>query len=78
MVEQLTLNQLVLGSSPSRGTIFFTGLYRDKNENGESHTLREQRPVFNRLPHRNREQVCPGKGSRFVGDIAETAIDFRL
>ena len=23
LVEQLTLNQLVLGSSPSRGTIFF-------------------------------------------------------
>jgi hypothetical protein len=25
LVEQLTLNQLVLGSSPSRGTTFFIG-----------------------------------------------------
>jgi hypothetical protein len=26
LVEQLTLNQLVLGSSPSRGTIFLKGM----------------------------------------------------
>jgi hypothetical protein len=33
MVEQLTLNQLVLGSSPSRGTIsFFTTFFKNSPE----------------------------------------------
>ena len=39
MVEQLTLNQLVLGSSPSRGTIsFFTTFFKNNRAQKVSKT----------------------------------------
>ena len=44
MVEQLTLNQLVLGSSPSRGTIsFFTTFFKNSRAQKVSKTAINRR-----------------------------------
>jgi hypothetical protein len=45
MVEQLTLNQLVLGSSPSRGTIsFFTTFFKNSRAQKVSKTAKNRYP----------------------------------